>query len=215
MTVQGSSGTDADLRRHAPATVRNREPIAAVLREELSQTGTVLEVASGTGEHCAFFAAEFPHLVWQPTDADRDALASIAAWCAGLPNVRPPMALDVAEADAGQRHLSEVDSVLCINMAHISPWTATLGLLDLARRRLRSPAPLILYGPWRRDGVATAPSNEAFDASLNARDRRWGLRNVEDLDTAAAARGFSRTRLVEMPAHNLTLVYRRRDGAAA
>lgn len=199
---------DLSPRRHAPATLRNREPIAAVLRDELPPTGQVLEIASGSGEHCAYFAQQFPALTWQPSDPDAAALASIASWCAGLANVRPPLALDAAlphwpVGDEG------VDAVLCINMAHISPWPSTLGLLAGAARRLGAGAPLILYGPWRREGVPTAPSNEAFDASLKARDPRWGLRRVEDLDAAAAASGFARTRLVEMPANNLTLVYRR------
>ena len=201
-------GHAAGPRRHAPATARNREPIADVLRHELPAQGRVLEVASGTGEHVAFFATLFPHLVWQPTDADATALPSIASWCDGLDNVLPPVWLDAASPNAAAGAFDAVDAVLCINMAHISPWSATLGLVALARRLLPAEGPLILYGPWRRDGVATAPSNEAFDASLKARDERWGLRRVEDLDAAAAACGLSRTRLVEMPANNLVLVYR-------
>lgn len=199
-------GNDGAQRRHAPATLRNREPIASVLRQELPASGQVLEVASGSGEHCACFAEVFPGLVWQPTDPDPGALASIASWCAGLGNVLPPLALDAA-AEAWP--VEAADALLCINMAHISPWPATLGLVAGAGRLLASGAPLIVYGPWRRRGVATAPSNEAFDASLQARDPRWGLRWVEDLDAAAAAHGLARTRLVEMPANNLTLVYRR------
>ena len=198
---------DSAARKHAPATVRNREPIAKVLREELPVTGKVLEVASGSGEHCAFFAELFPGHVWQPSDPDPGALGSIASWCAGLDNVLAPLALDAASADWP---VDAADAVLCINMAHISPWEATLGLVAGAERLLAKGAPLILYGPWRREGIATAPSNEAFDASLKARDQRWGLRRVEDLDNAAAARAFARTRLVEMPANNLMLVYRRR-----
>ncbi|MBE7416523.1 MAG: DUF938 domain-containing protein [Ideonella sp.] len=199
-------GDDHARRRHAPATLRNREPIARVLREQLPVSGKVLEVASGSGEHCAFFAGLFPGLVWQPTDPDPDALGSIAGWCAGLANVLPPLALDATAADWP---VAAADAVLCINMAHISPWQATLGLVTGAGRLLADGAPLILYGPWRRAGVQTAPSNEAFDASLKARDPRWGLRRVEDLDAAAGARGFARTRLIEMPANNVVLVYRR------
>jgi SAM-dependent methyltransferase len=200
------SGDDDAERKHAPATLRNREPIAEVLKEELPVTGKVLEVASGTGEHCAFFARLFPEQVWQPTDPDLNMLGSIASWCAGLDNVLPPLALDAASVDWP---LDAADAMLCINMAHISPWEATLGLVKGARRLLARGAPLILYGPWRRQGVATAMSNEAFDASLKARDPRWGLRRVEDLDAAASASGLARTRLVEMPANNLMLVYRR------
>jgi hypothetical protein len=208
--MQGSTpwmpGDDSAQRKHAPATLRNREPIAAVLQEELPVTGKVLEVASGSGEHCAFFAELFPGHVWQPTDPDPGALGSIASWCAGLDSVLPALALDAASADWP---VDAADAVLCINMAHISPWEATLGLVAGAQRLLAKRAPLILYGPWRREGVETAPSNEAFNASLKARDPRWGLRRVKDLDAAADARAFARTRLVEMPANNLMLVYRR------
>ena len=199
-------GDDPGERKHAPATLRNREPIAAVLQEELPRAGTVLEVASGSGEHCAFFAARFPHHVWLPTDADPGALGSIASWSAGLGNVLPPLALDAA---APNWPIRAADALLCINMAHISPWEATLGLVAGAQRLLAPGAPLIVYGPWRRDGEDIAPSNEDFDASLRARDPRWGLRRLEDLD-AAAARAFARTRLVEMPANNLMLVYRQK-----
>jgi len=208
--VQGSTpwmpGDDSAQRKHAPATLRNRDPIAEVLQKELPASGKVLEVASGSGEHCAFFARLFPGQVWQPTDPDPGALGSIASWCAGLDNVLPPLALDATSA---HWPVDAADAVLCINMAHISPWEATLGLVVGAQRLLAEGAPLILYGPWRRDGVATAPSNETFDASLKARDPRWGLRRVEDLDDAAHAHAFARTRLVEMPANNLMLVYRR------
>jgi SAM-dependent methyltransferase len=197
---------DGAQRKHAPATLRNREPIAAVLQQELPAAGKVLEVASGSGEHCAFFAGLFTTHVWQPTDPDPGALGSIASWCAGRDNVLPPLALDATAADWP---IDAAGAVLCINMAHISPWVATLGLLAGAHRVLAKGGPLILYGPWRRRGVETAPSNEAFDASLKARDPRWGLRRVEDLDAAANARGFGRARLVEMPANNVMLVYRR------
>ena len=199
-------GDDDAQRKHAPATLRNRDPIAEVLQRELPANGKVLEVASGSGEHCAFFAERFPGLIWQPTDPDPGALTSIASWCAGLGNVLPPLALDAASV---HWPVDAVDAVLCINMAHISPWAATLGLVAGAQRLLAPGAPLILYGPWRREGVQTAPSNEAFDASLKARDPRWGLRRVEDLDAAASTHAFARSRLIEMPANNLMLVYRR------
>jgi SAM-dependent methyltransferase len=208
--MQGSTpwlpGDDSAERKHAPATLRNREPIAKVLQEELPVTGKVLEVASGSGEHCAFFAELFPGHLWQPTDPDPGALGSIVSWCAGLDNVLPPLALDAASAEWP---VDAADAVLCINMAHISPWEATLGLIAGAQRLLAKGAPLMLYGPWRREGVETAPSNEAFDASLKARDPRWGLRRVRDLDAAADAHAFARTRLVEMPANNLMMIYRR------
>jgi hypothetical protein len=199
-------GDDSAGRKYAPATLRNREPIAAVLQEELPATGKVLEVASGSGEHCAYFSELFPGHAWQPTDPDSGALSSIASWCALRGNVLPPLALDAASPDWP---VDAADAVLCINMAHISPWEATLGLVAGAARLLAKGAPLIVYGPWRRAGVETAPSNEAFDASLKACDSRWGLRRVEDLDAAADAHAFERTRLIEMPANNLMLVYRR------
>lgn len=192
-------------RKHAPATLRNREAIAAVLAEVLPVSGTVLEVASGSGEHCAFFAERFAALRWQPSDPEPSALASIASWCAGLDNVAPPLAIDAATEWPVER----ADALLCINMVHISPWEATLGLLDGAARVLPQGEPLILYGPYLRAEVETAPSNAAFDASLKARDPRWGLRDVADVTAAAAARGLGFERLVEMPANNIMLVYRR------
>jgi hypothetical protein len=194
-------------RRHAPATARNREPIAAVLAETLPATGLVLEVASGSGEHCAWFAERFAALDWQPSDPDEEARASIAAWCEGLANIRPPLALDAAARDWP---IDAADALLCINMVHISPWQATLGLMAGAARVLPSGAPLLLYGPYRRAEVATAPSNEAFDESLKARNPAWGLRWLDDVTAAAGAAGLAFERLVEMPANNLILVYRRK-----
>lgn len=193
-------------RRHAPATTRNREPIAAVLAEALPRSGLVLEVASGSGEHCAWFAERFPALDWQPSDPDEAARASIRSWCAGLPNVLPPLDLDAAAA-----HWPAVrgDALLCINMVHISPWEATLGLMAGAARLLAPGAPLILYGPYRQRSVPTAESNEAFDVSLKSRDSRWGLRHVEDVSAAADAQGLRLERIVPMPANNLSLVFRR------
>ncbi|WP_447728548.1 DUF938 domain-containing protein [Sphingomonas koreensis] len=193
-------------RKHAPATLRNREVIAEILAAVLPASGTVLEIASGSGEHCAFFAKRFPDLRWQPSDPEPSALASIASWCAGLDNVAPPLAIDAAASDWV---VDRADALLCINMVHISPWEAALGLLDGAARVLPAGAALILYGPYRRAEVPTAPSNEAFDLSLKARDPRWGLREVADVSEAAAVRGLVFERLVEMPANNLMLVYRR------
>lgn len=194
------------MKRHAPATVRNREPLAAVLREILPASGTVLEVASGTGEHAAFFAGLFPALRWQPSDPDPEALASIRAWReeTGSANLLEPVRLDAAAEDWP---VAAADAILCVNMVHISPWAATLGLLRGARRLLAPGAPLILYGPYRRAGVPTAPSNEAFDASLRARDPEWGLRALEAV--AAAADGLRLERVFEMPANNATVVFRR------
>lgn len=194
------------VRRHAPATLRNRAPIATMLGGLLPTAGRVLEVASGSGEHCAYFAEHFPKLEWLPSDPDPDALASIAAWCAGLANVRPPVALDAASASWPVGH---ADAILCINMVHISPWAATLGLMAGAGRLLPPGAPLILYGPYRETGVAIAPSNEDFDQSLRARDPAWGLRLLDDVVAAAQAAGLAFDRRVAMPANNLIVAFRR------
>ena len=194
-------------RRSAPAALRNREPIAAVLREWLPQGGLVLEVASGTGEHAAFFAELFPQLEWQPSDVHPDALASIAAWRAeaGLPNLREPIVIDAGEPDWP---IEAADAVLSINMVHISPWASALGLIDGASRLLGPGAPLILYGPWLKADVPTAPSNAAVDAYLRRRDPEWGLREVEDFAQAAAARGFELAEVRPMPANNMMLLLR-------
>ena len=192
--------------RHAPATARNRDPILTVLREILPERGLILEIASGTGEHVRYFAANLPQLDWQPSDPDAQALASIAAWSEGLPNVHPPLQLD---ATAAEWPIAHVDAILCINMVHISPWAATEGLFAGAARLLNEGAPLYLYGPYRRVGVPTAPSNEAFDASLKAQNAAWGLRQLEDVAALAENRGFRFDGLAEMPANNLSLVFRR------
>jgi hypothetical protein len=196
------------MKRASPATARNREPIAAELAALLPSSGLVLEVASGAGEHAAFLAARYPGLDWQPSDPDPDALSSIGAYVAdaGLPNLRPPAMLDAA---AEIWPVERADAILCINMVHISPWAATLGLLRGASRLLACGAPLILYGPYRRVGVETAPSNEMFDRSLRSRDPDWGLRTVEEVTDAAAAVGLVFDRMIAMPANNLILAYRR------
>ncbi|MFN4097012.1 MAG: DUF938 domain-containing protein [Sphingomonas sp.] len=198
------------VRKHAPATLRNREAIVAELAALLPERGTVLEVASGSGEHAAYFAERFPALTFVPSDPDAAARASIAAWCAGLANVAPPLAIDAA---AGDWPIAAADAVLCINMVHISPWEATVGLFRACVALLPSGGPLILYGPYREVGVATAESNLAFDDSLKARNPEWGLRGVAELDRLAADCGFARTGRVAMPANNLMLVYRRGGGA--
>jgi SAM-dependent methyltransferase len=201
--------TGPDARRSAPAALRNREPIAEVLREWLPQSGLVLEVASGTGEHSALFAGRFPHLDWQPSDLSPDAVASIRAWSevAGLPNLKQPIEVDASHPDWP---IQSADAVLNINMVHISPWSAALGLLDGAARLLRPSAPLILYGPWITDRLPTAPSNLAFDADLKRRNPDWGLRKVEDFANQAARRGFELADQRQMPTNNLMLLFRRR-----
>jgi hypothetical protein len=197
-----------DDRRSAPHVARNAGPIADVLAEILPARGLVLEVASGTGEHSLHFAQTFPKLLWQPSDPEPAALRSIEAWRAesGLFNLLPPVALDVR---AAEWPVLEADAILCINMVHISPWPATLGLMRGAGRLLEEGALLYLYGPYRRAGVETAPSNEAFDESLRARDPEWGLRELEAVEAEAGTHGLLLDRIVEMPANNLSLVFRR------
>ena len=197
----------AGARRSAPAVQRNRDPIVEVLREWLPRRGLVLELASGTGEHAAYFAERFPDLDWQPSDVHQDALGSIAAWRAetGLANLREPIEVD---ASSPEWPIQRADALLSINMIHISPWGAALGLLDGAARLLEPGAPLILYGPWLKVDVATAPSNLAFDQDLRSRDPQWGLRRVEDFTAAAAERSIILQETRTMPANNLMLLLR-------
>lgn len=221
----------AGLRRSAPAALRNREPIRSVLSEWLPPEGLVLEIASGTGEHVTFFAQHFPHLEWQPSDIHPDALQSIRASReeARLPNVRAPVRLDarseqwpIAAAaavlsignDSASCDRAKIEencgfsAVLCINMVHISPWSAALGLLDGAAKVLQRGGALILYGPWLKADVSTAQSNLAFDQQLRERDPEWGLREVEDFEAEAVKRGFELERANQMPANNLMLLFR-------
>ena len=196
------------MKKHAPATVRNREAILAVLCEELPDSGTVLEIAAGSGEHAVFFAQNLPSLDWQPSDPAAEALNSIAAYRdeAGLPNLKAPLKIDATLKDWA---VSQAAAIVCSNMIHISPWVATKGLFAGAARVLSGVrAPLILYGPYFEQGVEPAPSNLQFDESLRARDPSWGIRDVEKLDTLAAKHGLARAARHAMPANNLTLVYR-------
>lgn len=196
-------------RLYAPSAERNSEPILAVLSRVLPAGGVVLEIASGSGQHAARFARGLPHLNWQPTDADEGARASILSWSAeaGLPNLRPPLALD---ASAPEWPVAAADAVVCINMVHIAPWSAAEGLFAGAGRVLPPGGVLYLYGPYRFEGAFTAPSNEAFDQSLRARDPRWGVRDVRDLEAEAASRGFVLSEVVAMPGNNHSLVFHRR-----
>ena len=195
----------SDPKRWAPASLRNREPIAEVLDEWLPEHGLVLEIASGTGEHAAFFAQRFPGLEWQPSDVHPDALASITAWreASGLPNLREPVIIDAAAADWP---IEAADAVLSINMVHISPWASALGLLNGAARLLSAGAPLILYGPWLSHDIETAPSNLAFDADLKRRDPQWGLRGVEDFAAEAGELGLTLSQTRAMPTNNMMLL---------
>ncbi len=197
-----------DHRRSAPHVARNAAPIAEVLGDVLPTRGLVLEVASGTGEHILHFARAFPKLLWQPSDPEPAAIRSIEAWRAeaGLFNLLPPIALDARAADWA---VAQADAILCINMVHISPWAATAGLMRGAGRLLGQGAPLYLYGAYRQAGVATAPSNEAFDASLRARDPEWGLRDLAAVAAEAERNGFRLEAVTPMPANNLSVVLRK------
>ena len=198
----------AEVKKVAPAAARNRDAIMVVLRNVLPASGAVLEVASGSGEHIVHFARSFPALNWQPSDPEAAALASIAAWSdeAGLPNIAPPIRIDAMAADWA---LARADAILCINMIHIAPWAATLGLMAGGGRLLADGTPLYLYGPFRERGVPLAQGNADFDASLKSRDPEWGLRWVHEVAEVAATHGLALTERYEMPANNLSLVFRK------
>lgn len=195
--------------RHAPATARNREPILAVLAPILPSRGLLLEISSGTGEHAAFMAPRLPAGIdWQPTDLDPANLADIDAHAraSGCGRIRPAVVLDTT---APRWPVAAADAMLCCNMIHIAPWAAAEGLFAGAARTLPPGAPLVLYGPYRRDGAHTAPSNAAFDDWLQARNPAWGVRCLDSEVTPLAARhGFRRESVAEMPANNLTVVFR-------
>jgi hypothetical protein len=197
-----------DRRLEYPATLRNRDAILSVLRDVLPASGLVLEVASGSGEHAVHFAKAFPGLTFQPSDPEDAALQSIAAWTqgSGLTNLLPPVMLD---ASSNHWPVTAADAALCINMIHISPWQAAVGLFHGAAKLLRAGAPLYLYGPYRRADIVTAPSNEAFDARLKSRNAEWGLRDLEAVAELARSTGFSAPVITEMPANNLSVVFRR------
>jgi len=196
-------------RDFAPAAERNKEPIADVLARVLPERGLVVEVASGTGQHVAWFARRFPQLEWQPTDRDPAAAGTIRSYVAeaGVGNVREPLLLDAAgEAWPVER----ADAMVAINMIHISPWQSCVGLMAGAARLLPPGAPLVLYGPYRVDGGFNAPSNARFDESLRAMDPSWGVRELRDVEAEAKANGLLLEQVVDMPANNHTVVFRRR-----
>lgn len=199
----------SDLRRFSPAAARNRQPILEVLQRVLPPRGRALEVASGTGEHAAHFAAGLPEWTWQPTEREDEAFASIEAWraFAGAGNLLPPRRLDVTAADwAG---LGEFDAVFCANMIHIAPWSACIGLMRGAGRCLAPNGLLVLYGPFLLDAEPDAPGNLAFDADLRARNAQWGVRELAEVRAEAARAGLVLRERVAMPANNLTLVFGR------
>ena len=198
----------SDHRQYAPATLRNRDFILDVLREVLPGRGAILEIASGSGEHVVHFAKSLPILDFQLSDPDPDALQSVAAWVKAtrVTNVRAPIALDAAQSPWP---MASADGIICINMVHISPWDVTLGLIKGAAAILPPGAPFYLYGPYKREGLETAPSNQAFDRSLRNRNPAWGLRDLEVVATMAQSVGFSIPIITEMPANNLSVVFRR------
>ncbi|HEY0182303.1 MAG TPA: DUF938 domain-containing protein [Rhodopila sp.] len=202
-----ASRSDVQGRRSAPAVARNRDAILQVLQSVLPPAGVVLEVASGTGEHAVHFARAFPALQWQPSDPSPEARRSIAGWIAvdALPNIRPPIDLD---AETGLAAIAKADAILCVNMLHISPWSATEGLMQGAGRLLGPGAPLCLYGPFKRPDHPLEPSNRAFDADLWQRDPRWGLRELDAVTACAAAHGLALDQVVAMPANNLMPIFR-------
>ncbi|CAN0627332.1 conserved protein of unknown function [Burkholderia multivorans] len=206
--MTGATHADPLQRLSAPAAERNRGPILDVLRRVLPASGSVLEIASGTGQHVVHFAQGLPALHWQPSDPDAHARRSIAAWIAytGLPNVAEPLAFDVR--DAGWP-LATVDAIVCINMIHIAPWAAAEALFAGASRVLRPGGVLVLYGPYRRAGQHTAESNEAFDAQLRSRDPAWGVRDLEAVVALGLDAGLDCIEVVGMPANNLSVVFRR------
>ena len=210
MTTPSDETDKTDYRRRVgESSERNKGPILAVLERVLPEEGLVLEIGAGSGQHAAHFAPRFPGLEWQPTDPDPAMRDSIAAWVedTGAPNLRPPMDLDVTGA---VWPVTSAVAVFSANMIHIAPWECCLGLLAGAGKVLTPGGLLVLYGPFKRGGEHTAPSNESFDESLRARDPAWGVRDLDAVADAAAAQGLDLAETVEMPANNLIAVFRRR-----
>ncbi|MGA7486289.1 MAG: DUF938 domain-containing protein [Xanthobacteraceae bacterium] len=199
----------ADGRLISPSAERNKGPIAEVLERVLPADGVVLEVASGTGQHVVHFARAMPHLTWQPSERDEASLRSIAQWVAAeaLPNIRAPLRLDVADRPWP---VGPAVAVASINMIHIAPWSAAEALVRGASAVVGPGGILFLYGPYRRSGRHTSPSNAAFDRQLRSQDPHWGVRDLEDVARCAQAHGFGAPEIHEMPANNLSVVLRRR-----
>jgi len=205
----GEGGAPEAARLFSPAAERNTAPVLAELRRVLPPTGTLLEVASGTGQHAAAFAAALPGWAWWPSDLDPAARASVPAWCAGLANVQlPPLALDVSQP-LWPGVPAVLDAIYSANLIHIAPWAVCEGLLAGAGRHLRPGGLLLTYGPYLEDELPTAPSNQAVDADLRARNPAWGIRRRADVEAAAAPHGLRLAERVAMPANNLLLVWRR------
>lgn len=204
-----------DVRQHSIPTSRNRDPILGVLKRVIAPGSRVLEIASGSGEHAVHFAAHLDRVDWQPSDPDENARASVAAWITHEEaiNIAAPLDVDVSQGGWERLLASDYDAIIAINMIHISPWEATLGLMRgagvlLAKAR-RGPGVLYTYGAYKRDGEHTAPSNEAFDAWLKERDDRFGVRDLEEVEAVANTHGLRLREIIEMPANNLSLVFER------
>lgn len=200
-----------DARRFAPATQRNREPLLQVLRDLLPNGGRILEIASGTGEHGVWFAQQLPGLIWQPSDPNPELRQSIASHAEHAGIALPqPLDIDTTASDwtPDGLEMTAYDAVFCANMIHIAPWNAALGLIAGAARYVVKPGgKLIIYGPFKRGGEHTAPSNAAFDQSLRSQDPEWGVRSLEQVTEEAAKQGFDAPEVIEMPSNNLTLVF--------
>lgn len=199
----------SDGRIVSPSAERNKGPIAEILMRVLPAQGEVLEISSGTGQHVLHFAQAMPHIRWQPTEQDADCLKSIASWLAraSTPNVNAPLYLDVHD-EIWPVH--DVAAVVCMNMIHIAPPSATEALLRGAGNVIACGGVLFLYGPFRRKGRHTSASNEAFDALLKGKNPEWGVRNVEDVAHLAAAVGLELEQTHDMPANNLAVIFRKR-----
>ena len=202
-------GVSADQRMFSPTAARNSEPILAVLKRVLPTKGEVLEIGCGTGEHAMHFAGAMRSLTWLPSDPDSDCRASTASWIrfTRLSNVLPPVDIDVCAKSWGIEQSAPFDAIVSLNMVHIAPWAASLGLFAGAGRLLRAGGLLFLYGPFMRDGVHNAPSNAAFDASLRARNASWGVRDIVELERVGDSSGLSLRETIEMPANNMSLVF--------
>jgi cyclopropane fatty-acyl-phospholipid synthase-like methyltransferase len=204
-------GVSADQRMFSPTAARNAAPILAALKQVLPANGVVLEIGCGTGEHAVHFAGAMPNLTWLPSDPDSDSRASTASWIrfTGLRNVLPPLDINVCAESWGLDQTWPFDAIVSLNMVHIAPWAATLGLFAGAGGLLRVGGLLVLYGPFMRDGAHNAPSNAAFDASLKARNGSWGLRDIAELQRVGESSGFILRETIEMPANNTLLVFSR------
>ena len=203
-----------DRRRFAPAAARNREAIRQALQNEWPTQGEVLEIASGSGEHAVFLARHAPHLRFQPSDPDPEARDSIEAWRVheGLDSVAPPLSIDVRKFDWADS-ISQFEAFLCINMVHIAPWSASEGLFKGSETALAPTGLLYLYGPFQRGGHHTAESNAAFDESLRERNPEWGVRHLEAVEALANQSGLTLQKVIEMPANNLSLIFRGRPSS--